>query len=266
MILEEIARRTRLRVERRRTALPFDQIQDAARAQCAAGKGPNAGSFAAALAPQPGRSLAFICEIKRASPSKGIIAEDFPYRSIALDYEAAGAAALSVLTEPEYFLGDDRHLREIAAAVSLPLLRKDFIIDPYQIYEAALLGAAAALLIAALLDTKTLAEYQEIAGSLGLDALVEIHSAGELQSALESGARIVGINNRDLRTFQVDMGTARRLRRLIPPGIITVAESGVQSREDIRVLEDAGIDAALIGETLMRSADKKSALAALRGA
>ena len=265
MILEEIARRTRLRVERRREALPFDQIQDEARSQCAAGKARRAGSFAAALAPQTGRPIAFICEIKRASPSKGIIAEDFPYRSIALDYEAAGAAALSVLTEPEYFLGEDRHLSGIAAAVSLPLLRKDFIIDPYQIYEAALLGAAAVLLIAALLDTKTLAEYQEIAGSLGLDALVETHSPGELQSALDAGSRIVGINNRDLRTFQVDMETARRLRRLIPPGIITAAESGVQSREDIRVLEDAGIDAVLIGETLMRSANKKSALASLRG-
>jgi indole-3-glycerol phosphate synthase len=217
--------------------------------------------------------------VKKASPSKGIIAKappgtppgtppdtpDFPYLQIARDYEAAGAAAISVLTEPEYFLGSDEYLREIAAAVSVPVLRKDFVVDEYQIYEAALLGAQALLLICALLETAVLREYIKIAHSLGLSALVETHSAGEVQSALEAGARIIGINNRDLRTFTVDLGTTGKLRKLIPAGIITVSESGVSSPDDIKVLGDYGVDAVLVGEALMRAPDKKAYLRGLRG-
>jgi indole-3-glycerol phosphate synthase len=212
--------------------------------------------------------MALICEVKKASPSKGIIAGpgDFPYLQIALDYEAAGAAAISVLTEPEYFLGSDEYLREIAAAVNIPVLRKDFVVDEYQIYESALLGAQAILLICALLETATLRGYIKIAHSLGLSALVETHSAGEVQSALDAGARIIGINNRDLQTFNVDLATTGKLRKLIPAGIITVSESGISSPDDIKALGDYGVDAVLIGETLMRSPDKKAQLRVLREA
>ena len=210
--------------------------------------------------------LSFICEVKKASPSKGVIAEDFPYLQIAEEYEAAGAAAISVLTEPEYFLGSDQYLREIAARVKIPVLRKDFVIDAYQIYEAKILGAQAVLLICALLDTATLAQYIAAAGELGLSALVEIHNEAEAEQALAAGARIIGINNRDLSTFNVDLGLSARLRKLIPAGIITVAESGLKSPDDLRALKDAGIDAVLIGESLMRSADKKRFLAELKAA
>jgi indole-3-glycerol phosphate synthase len=210
--------------------------------------------------------LSFICEVKKASPSKGVIAEDFPYLQIAEEYEAAGAAAISVLTEPEYFLGSDQYLREIAARVKIPVLRKDFVIDAYQIYEAKILGAQAVLLICALLDTATLAQYIVTAGELGLSALVEIHNEAEAEQALAAGARIIGINNRDLSTFNVDLGLSARLRKLIPAGIITVAESGLKSPDDLRALKDAGIDAVLIGESLMRSADKKQFLAELKAA
>jgi indole-3-glycerol phosphate synthase len=210
--------------------------------------------------------LSFICEVKKASPSKGVIAEDFPYLRIALEYEAAGAAAISVLTEPEYFLGDPRYLREIAADVKIPVLRKDFVIDAYQLYEAKIWGAQAVLLICALSDTDTLAGYIKIAGELGLSSLVEIHNEAEAEQALAAGARIIGINNRDLKTFNVNLSVAARLRKLIPAGVITVAESGIKSPDDIRALKDSGIDAALIGESLMRATDKKQFLAELRAA
>jgi indole-3-glycerol phosphate synthase len=230
-------------------------------------------SFEQALA-APG--LSFICEIKKASPSKGLIVGNkpgaqgtarFPYREIARDYEAAGASAISVLTEPEYFLGNDRYLRDIAAAVRVPVLRKDFVIDPYQIYEAKLLGASAVLLICALLNTKTLGDYIAIADTLGLASLVETHNKHEVRSALDAGARIVGINNRDLKTFNVDLATTARLRKLIPAGILTVSESGIRKPDDIRALTAGqSIDAVLIGETLMRAADKRGYLRELRAA
>jgi len=210
--------------------------------------------------------LSFICEVKKASPSKGVIAEDFPYLRIAQEYEAAGAAAISVLTEPEYFLGDPRYLQEIAAEVKIPVLRKDFVIDPYQLYEAKIWGAQAVLLICALLDTDTLARYIKIAAELGLSALVEIHDEAEAEQALAAGARVIGINNRDLKNFNVDMGVTARLRKLIPADVITVAESGIKSPDDIRALKDAGIDAALIGESLMRAPDKRQFLAELKNA
>jgi indole-3-glycerol phosphate synthase len=213
-----------------------------------------------------GPGFAFICEVKKASPSKGLIAADFPYLDIAREYEAAGAAAISVLTEPEYFLGSDTYLKEIAAAVSIPVLRKDFIVDEYQIYEAKTLGASAALLICALLDAETLGAFIKTAGDLGLSALVEVHGAEEINMAVDAGARIIGINNRDLKTFQVDTGLSLRLRDRIPPGIIAVSESGITAPADIAALARSRFHGALIGESLMRAADKKQYLAALRAA
>ncbi len=210
--------------------------------------------------------LSLICEVKRASPSKGLIAPDFPYLDIAADYEAGGAEAISVLTEPQYFLGSDQYLRDIRARVGLPLLRKDFTVDEYQLYEARLLGADAVLLIAALLDTATLARYLGVCAELGLSALVEAHDAAEVTSALSAGAAIVGVNNRDLRTFEVDLNTCLRLRDLVPPGLAYVAESGISTAEDLSRLRQAGVGGALIGEALMRAADRRAALATLREA
>jgi indole-3-glycerol phosphate synthase len=209
--------------------------------------------------------IAFICEIKKASPSKGVIAENFPYLSIAEEYEAAGVAAVSVLTEPYYFQGDDRFLKEISDAVNIPLLRKDFVVDEYMLYEAKLLGADAVLLITSILDAGTLTEYIETADSLGLSALVETHGEREIASALEAGAKIIGVNNRDLTTFDVDVGLSGRLRSLVPPGIVFVAESGIRTREDVERLKGAGVDAVLIGEALMRSKDKRAGIMSLRG-
>jgi indole-3-glycerol phosphate synthase len=218
--------------------------------------------FEAALS-KPG--LSFICEVKKASPSKGLIAEAFPYIEIARDYEAAGAACVSVLTEPDFFLGSDAYLREIAQTVSVPALRKDFILDPYQIYQARFLGAKAVLLICAILDSKKLGSFLELAGELGLSCLTEVHDADELKQALSVGARVIGVNNRDLKTFQVDLYNSVRLRQLTPPGILFTAESGVSRREDVELLERNGVDAVLIGETLMRSSDRQKALRELRG-
>lgn len=212
-----------------------------------------------------GKRLSFICEVKKASPSKGVIAPDFPYLAIAQEYERAGASAISVLTEPEYFKGRDSYLTEIRQAVSLPLLRKDFTVHEYQLYEARLMGADAVLLIAALLDTDTLRRYIGICNRLGLSALVEAHDAQEVHSALAAGARVVGVNNRDLRTFEVDLNTCLRLGDRVPASIPFVAESGIRTPEDIEQLRRAGVNAVLIGETLMRSPDKKAALDTLRG-
>jgi indole-3-glycerol phosphate synthase len=227
---------------------------------CGAADSPASFSFERALAKE---GYAFICEVKRGSPSKGLIAPDFPYLQIGKDYEAAGAAAISVLTEPDYFLGSDRCLTEIAQAVSVPLLRKDFILDPYQVYEAKLLGAQAVLLIVALLDTSALAAYIRIADTLGLSCLVEAHTAEEVQAGVDAGARVIGINNRDLHTFRVDLDTTKRLRHCIPSGVLAVSESGIRSPEDIRTLEAYRLDAFLIGESLMRAPCKQAYLKAL---
>jgi indole-3-glycerol phosphate synthase len=209
--------------------------------------------------------IAFICEIKKASPSKGIISEDFPYLQIAKEYEAAGAAAISVLTEPFYFKGDDKYLREIADTVSIPLLRKDFTVDEYMIYEAKLLGASAVLLICSILDDYALAKYIETAHRLGLSALVETHDETEIKAALNAGARIIGVNNRDLKTFDVDIKLSERLKKLVPKDKIFISESGIKTPEDIKRLREIGADAVLIGETLMRSPDKAAELKKLRG-
>jgi indole-3-glycerol phosphate synthase len=209
--------------------------------------------------------VAFICEVKKASPSKGLIAADFPYVAIAREYEAAGAAAISVLTEPDFFQGDKRYLGEIARAVDLPVLRKDFIVDPYQLHQARVLGAAAVLLITSLLGDH-LADYLIVAHKLGLAGLVEVHDEAETKLAVDAGARIIGVNHRDLRTFDVDLSLSERLRRLIPEDTVMVAESGIKTADDVRRLADLGVAAVLVGETLMRASDKAAALRALAGA
>ena len=209
--------------------------------------------------------IGFICECKKASPSKGLIAPEFPYLEIAKSYEAAGAACISVLTEPKWFLGENRFLKEITGTVSIPCIRKDFTVDEYMIYEAKTLGASAVLLICSLLDTQTLKCYREICDSLGLSALVEAHDEEEIQSALEAGARIIGVNNRNLKDFTVDIHNSERLRALVPSEVLFVAESGIKTAADIQVLKDANVNGVLIGETLMRSPDKKAMLDELRG-
>lgn len=209
--------------------------------------------------------ISYICEAKKASPSKGLIAPDFPYLDIAREYEAAGAAAISCLTEPKWFLGRDEYVKEIAAAVTIPVLRKDFTIDEYMIYEAKVLGASAILLICALLDEKTLREWRELAEALGMDALVEAHDEAEVNMALRSGARIIGVNNRNLKDFTVDVNNSTRYRQMVPADVLFVSESGISTRQDIEILEKNGTNAVLIGETFMRSPDKKAMLDTLKG-
>lgn len=204
--------------------------------------------------------LSFICEVKKASPSKGVIAEDFPYLKIAREYEKAGAACISCLTEPKWFMGSDTYLKEIAQAVSIPVLRKDFTVCEYQIYEAKLLGAKAVLLICALLDTDIISGYIKICDSLGISALVEAHDENEVNSALKAGARIIGVNNRNLNDFTVDVNNSTKYRSMIPRDVIFVSESGIKNHEDIRVLLNNKTDAVLIGETLMRADDKRAVL------
>jgi indole-3-glycerol phosphate synthase len=263
VILDDLAAAARRRVEEAKRRVPLEAVREAALAR---GSAPE-GAFARALS-APG--LSFICEVKRASPSKGVIAAgwtdaDFPYLDIAREYEAAGAAAISVLTEPTRFLGRDEYLAGIARSAGIPVLRKDFIVDPYQLYEAKVLGASAALLIAALLPEETLIQFIALTERLGMDALVEVHNEAEAAAALAAGARIIGVNNRDLRTFTVDLSTTPRLRHLIPPGHIVVAESGVSTPADIAAL-GPGIDAVLVGESFMRAPDKKRHLQELRAA
>jgi len=256
-ILNDIVERAKTRVEARKKAVPLCEIIEQTRSA-------KIGDFPFEKTLRSD-GISFICEIKKASPSRGVIDKDFPYLDIARDYEAAGAAAISVLTEPYYFRGHDRHLREIADTVSIPLLRKDFIVDDYMIHEAKLLGADAVLLICAVLDRHTLAEYIGTAHGVGLSALVETHDEAEVETAVSAGARIIGVNNRDLKTFEVDLSVSERLRRLVPCDIAFVSESGIRTARDVELLRDIGVDAVLIGETLMRSPNKKAALDALRG-
>ena len=256
-ILHEIAERTKERVEAQKKIIPTEKIIELAQSV-----ENNHFLFEDALKTN---DVAFICEIKKASPSKGIITEDFQYINIAREYERAGSAAISVLTEPFYFKGDDQYLREIAETVSIPLLRKDFTVDSYMIYEAKVLGASAVLLICSLLNLDTLTEYIEIAHSLGLSALVEVHSEDEVDMALKAGARIIGVNNRNLKTFEVDITLSERLRKLVPPDIIFVSESGIKTTQDVENLRSIGVSAVLIGETIMRSDDKYGEILRLRG-
>lgn len=209
--------------------------------------------------------LSFICECKKASPSKGLIAADFPYLQIAKEYEEAGADAISVLTEPKWFLGSDCYLQQIAESVHIPCLRKDFTVDEYMIYQAKALGASAVLLICAILSEQQLIEYLAIADSLGLTALTEVHGADEAETALACGAKVIGVNNRNLKDFSVDPQNSIRLRSLIPDDVLFVSESGVRNAEDVAQIRAMGANAVLIGETMMRAADKKATLSALKG-
>ena len=257
-ILEQLAAHAKERVALAEQACPLEIIREkASRME----KGD--GSFEKALK-RPG--LSFICECKKASPSRGVIAENFPYLQIAREYQEAGADAVSVLTEPKWFLGCDRYLREIAETVSLPCLRKDFTVDEYMIYEAKLLGASAVLLICSILSSRQLREYLQICETLGLSALVETHDEGEVDMALEAEARIIGVNNRNLRDFSVDTENSRRLREQIPAEVLFVSESGVRTAADAAALREIGADAVLVGEAMMRATDKRAMLAELRGA
>ena len=258
-ILNEIAARTKERIAEKKFKFPLRELisqQNSDLAKHAEEKI----SFLEALK-KPGMS--YICEVKKASPSKGLIAPDFPYLDIAKEYEQAGASAISCLTEPFYFQGADRYLQEISQAVNIPVLRKDFTVDEYMIYQAKAFGASAVLLICAILDNSQLKAFGELAQELGLDALVEAHDQWEVDRALNLGVKIVGVNNRNLHDFTVDMGNSIRLRNMAPADTVFVSESGIKTAEDIRILYENQVDAVLIGETLMRSPDKKTALGAL---
>ena len=258
-ILNEIAARTKERIAEEKFKFPLRELisqQNSDLAKHAEEKI----SFLETLK-KPGMS--YICEVKKASPSKGLIAPDFPYLDIAKEYEQAGASAISCLTEPFYFQGADRYLQEISQAVNIPVLRKDFTVDEYMIYQAKAFGASAVLLICAILDNSQLKAFGELAQELGLDALVEAHDQWEVDRALNLGAQIVGVNNRNLHDFTVDVGNSIRLRNMAPADTVFVSESGIKTAEDIRILYENQVDAVLIGETLMRSPDKKAALEAL---
>lgn len=256
-ILDQLAGYARERTAQAKREIPLEELKRQALSL-------PKGSFALETALKK-PDISFICECKKASPSKGLIAPDFPYLQIARDYEAAGADGISVLTEPKWFLGSDSYLKEIAEAVSVPCLRKDFTVDEYMIYQAKVLGASAVLLICSILSARQIQEYIGICDELGLSALVEAHDESEVQDALDAGARIIGVNNRNLKDFSVDTETSRRLRKQIPPDVLFVSESGVGSPEDVDKLRQIGADAVLIGETLMRAEDKKARLAELRG-
>ena len=256
-ILDKLAEHARERVEDAKKDISAEEMQSRA---LSLPKGNF--EFEKALSHQ---GLSFICECKKASPSKGIIAENFPYLEIAKQYEAAGANCISVLTEPKWFLGSNDYLREIAASVKIPCLRKDFTVDEYMIYEAKTLGAKAVLLICSILTSELIEQYIGICDSLGLSALVEAHDESEVRMAVSSGARIIGVNNRNLADFTVNTENSRRLRELVPEGILFVSESGVRTRDDTSRLEDVGADAVLIGEALMKSNDIAVKLRELKG-
>ena len=255
-ILETIAEATKIRVEESKKAISLDEIKAEALAM-------PKGDFVFEKALKAS-GMSFICECKKASPSKGIIAEDFPYLQIAKDYETAGASAISVLTEPQWFKGELAYLKEIAANVNIPCLRKDFTVDEYMIYEAKVAGAAAVLLICSILTEEQLKSYMEICDTLGISALVEAHDEDEANMAVRCGARIIGVNNRDLKTFTVDPTNCLRLRKIIPDNVTFVGESGVKTPEDIKTLYDNKVDAVLIGESMMRSSDKVAFLSHLK--
>ena len=256
-ILDQITNYTKKRIEQTKKKTPLEQIKQQA---LLLPKG--AFAFEKALKKN---DISFICECKKASPSKGIIDPNFPYLQIAKEYEAANADCISILTEPKWFLGSNEYLYKIANTVSIPCLRKDFTIDEYMIYEAKVLKASAILLICSILKEKQIKEYLNICNTLGLSALVEAHSEDEIKIALNAGARIIGVNNRNLKDFSVDINNSHKLRKLIPPEILFVSESGITSNEDVTKLREIGVDAILIGETLMKASDKKTTLANLRG-
>lgn len=257
-ILEQLADYAKQRVEDAKKIKPEDIIRKEAYSMNADTGFP----FLKALRKE---GLSLIAECKKASPSKGLIDPEFRYLDIAKEYEKAGADAISVLTEPKWFLGSLEYLREIAANVHIPVLRKDFIVDEYMIYEAKTSGASAVLLICSLLNEETLSRYLSIAHELGMSALVEAHDENEVRMAVNSGASIIGVNNRNLRDFTVDLNNSIRLRDLAGENIVFVAESGIRSREDTKKLEEGNIHAVLIGETLMRAENKTEMIAELKG-
>lgn len=258
MILQEIAEKTKIRIADEKAKVSLEELKKRAYDMNKETGFP----FFKALSK---KDLSFICEVKKASPSKGIIAQDFPYMEIAADYERSGADAISVLTEPFWFKGNNQYVKEISSNVSIPILRKDFTVDEYMIYEAKTIGASAILLICAILNDNQLKEYTEIAHELGLSVLVEAHDETEVERALKCGAKIIGVNNRDLRDFTVDITNSIRLRKMVPQDYIFVSESGIKTKEDIANLRNNGTNAVLIGETLMRCSDKKAALDNLKG-
>ncbi|MBR1597873.1 MAG: indole-3-glycerol phosphate synthase TrpC [Lachnospiraceae bacterium] len=255
-ILDQLAEHARYRVAEAKKRRSLEEVKAAAVSMAK-------GSFAFENALKKD-DISFICECKKASPSKGIIAEDFPYLDIARSYEAAGADCISVLTEPKWFLGSDEYLKEITENVSIPCIRKDFTVDEYMIYEAKRLGASAVLLICSILSEGQIKEYISICDELGLSALVEAHDESEVNMAINAGARMIGVNNRNLKDFTVDIENSVRLRRLISDDVLYISESGVSSNADIRALREIGADAVLVGETLMRAPDKKAKLAELK--
>ena len=255
-ILEEIAAYAKIRVEEAKKQIITEELKEKAFSMP---KGDFA--FEKALSKQ---GLSFICECKKASPSKGLIAENFPYLEIAKEYEAAGADAISVLTEPKWFLGKNEYLKEIAVSVDIPIIRKDFTVDEYMIYEAKILGASAVLLIVSILSREQIKDYIKICDELGLSALVECHDAAEIKIAAEAGARIIGVNNRNLKDFSVDIELSKALRKSVPEGIIFVSESGVKTAEDIANVRKMGADAVLVGEALMRAENKAETLRSWR--
>lgn len=257
-ILDQLADYARERVAVAKKKIPLEEIKGQALSL-------PKGNFAFEKALKRS-DISFICECKKASPSKGLISSEFPYLQIAKDYETAGADCISVLTEPKWFLGRDEYLKEIASAVSIPCLRKDFTVDEYMIYEAKVLGASAVLLICSILSEEKLREYIELCDQLGLSDLVEAHNEAEVSVALKTGARIIGVNNRNLKDFSVDTDNSIKLRGLIPENVLFVSESGVSSAEDVAKLREIGADAVLIGETLMRASHKKAKLTELKGA
>ena len=256
MILEQIANDTKLRVKKEKEEYSLEEVKNKALSM-------KKGNFEFEKAINE-NDISFICEVKKASPSKGVIAESFPYVEIAKEYEKAGATCISVLTEPKYFMGSKQYLKEISENVSIPLLRKDFVIDEYMIYDAKIHGASCVLLICSLLDEMTLKKYIEICDELGLSALVEAHDEKEIKKALLAGARMIGVNNRDLKTFTIDINNSIRLRKFVPKDIIFVAESGIKTNEDIINLRKANVNAVLIGETFMRTENKKEMLDELK--
>lgn len=256
-ILDQLAEHARERTRQAKMKISFEEIKRQALLL-------PKGSFAFENALQKA-GISFICECKKASPSKGLIAPEFPYLQIAKEYEAAGADCISVLTEPKWFLGSEAHLKEIASAVSIPCLRKDFTVDEYMIYEAKVLGASAVLLICSILSEDQMKAYISICDELGLSALVEAHDKAEVSAAVKAGARMIGVNNRNLKDFSVDTDNSRRLREMIPRDVLFVSESGVSCARDVARLREIGADAVLIGETLMRAPDKKARIDELRG-
>lgn len=261
-ILDQLADFARVRVQKEQEETSLDVMRE--KAWQAAQDTPEEQKFLFEKA-LSGPGIHFICECKKASPSKGLIAPKFPYLEIARDYEAAGASAISCLTEPKWFLGKNEYLKEIAETVSIPVLRKDFTVDPYMIYEAKVLGASAVLIICAILDAETIHRWIGICDTLGLSALVEAHDEREVQMAADAGARIIGVNNRNLKDFTVDIHNAGRLRHFAPEGTIFVAESGIKTRDDVRALDADGVNAVLIGEQLMRAENRQAELKKLRG-